>query len=116
MAAFTSGAPFTQTASIASGSSLSSALDLGASKLVAIQMPSVWTAAALTFQASIDGVNYFDVYDNNTERSYTVAASRMLVLQLSDWIGIKYLKIRSGTSASPVNQAADRELVLLVQP
>lgn len=116
MAAFTSGAPITQTALIANGASLSSVIDLGAGKLVAIQMPAAWTAAALTFQASIDGTNYFDVYDTSTERNYTVAASRMLVLQLPDWVGIKYLKIRSGTSGTPVNQGADRTLTLLVQP
>ncbi len=116
MAAFTSGTPITQTALIANGASLSSVVELGAGKLVAIQMPAAWTAAALTFQASIDGTNYFNVYDNGTERNYTVDASRMLVLQLSDWVGIKYLKIRSGTAGTPVNQGADRTLTLLVQP
>lgn len=116
MGQVSSGSPVTQKATIANGTSLSGVIDLGASKLVAIQMPAAWTAAALTFQASIDGTNYFDVYDNATERSYTTAASRMLVLQMADWVGVKYLKIRSGTTGTPVNQAADRELVLLVQP
>jgi hypothetical protein len=116
MAAFTSGTPITQTALIANGASLSSVVELGAGKLVAIQMPAAWTAAALTFSASIDGTNYFDVYDGSTERNYSVDASRMLILQMADWIGIKFLKIRSGTSGTPVSQGADRTLTLLVQP
>ena len=106
----------TTTVTIASGASLSGAVDLQGRKLVAIDMPSGWTAASLTYQASADGVTYDDVYDGATERSLTVAASRYMMQNIGDWIGVRYLKIRSGTSAAPVNQGASRVITLVVQP
>ena len=106
----------TKTAVIENGGSLSGIVDLGGRKLVAIVMPGTWTAAALTFQASPDGVNFFNVYDGPTERQLTVAASYYSELNISDWIGIRWLKIRSGTAGTPVNQAAERTLTLVIQP
>ena len=104
------------TASIDNGASLSGAVDLGGRKLAAIDMPAAWTAANITFQASADGITYDDLYDNSTERSLTVAASRYLMQNIGDWVGLRYLKIRSGTSGTPVNQGASRIITLLVQP
>jgi hypothetical protein len=104
------------TVTIANGASLSGAVDIGGRKLVAIDMPSAWTAAALTFQASADGVTYDDMYDGATERSLTVAASRYMMLNIGDWVGARYLKIRSGTSGTPVNQGGARTITLMVQP
>lgn len=104
------------TAVIENGGSLSGTVHLGGRKLVAIVMPSTWTAAALTFQASPDGVNFFNVYDGPTERQLTVAASYYSELNIADWVGIRWLKIRSGTAGTPVNQAAERTLTLVIQP
>jgi len=107
----------TRTVVIANGASLSGAVDLGGRKLAAIVMPDTWTAAALTFQASPDGVTYYNVYDGATERSLTVAASYYSALNVSSgWVGIRWLKIRSGTASVPVNQAAARTLTLVIQP
>lgn len=106
----------TTTVAIANGASLSSAVDLGGRKLVAIIMPSTWTAASLTFQGSVDNSNYFNVYDGATERALIVAASYYSAVNIGDWIGFRYLKVRSGTSGTPVNQAGDRVLTLVVQP
>lgn len=106
----------TTTVTIENGGSLSGAVDLGGRKLVAIVMPDTWTAAALTFQASPDGTNFFNVYDGPTERNLTVAASYYSALNIADWVGIRWLKIRSGTAASAVNQAGDRTLTLVIQP
>jgi len=105
------------TTTISSGQSLSSAIDLGSSTLFAIQMPAAWTTAAnITFQASYDGVTYCNMYDSNgTEMTVTgVAASEFIVLALpTQWIGVRFLKIRSGTSGTPVSQGADRVLGLI---
>ena len=106
----------TATATIANGASLSGVIDLGGRKLVAIDMPASWTAASLTFQASIDGTNFDNMYDGATERSVTVAASYYSMLNIGDWIGVRYLKIRSGTSGTPVNQGGARVLTLVIQP
>lgn len=106
----------TTTVTIANGASLSSAVDLGGRKLVGIIMPSSWTAASLTFQGSVDGTNFFNVYDGATERSLTVAASYYSMLNIGDWVGFRYIKFRSGTAGTPVNQGADRVITLVVQP
>ena len=106
----------TTTLTIANGASLSGAVDLKGRKLVAIDMPSAWTAASLTFQASPDGVTYDDMYDGATERAITVAASRYMMLNIGDWIGVRFLKIRSGTAGTPVNQGGARTITLVVQP
>jgi hypothetical protein len=106
----------TTTATIANGASLSGVVDLGGRKLVAIVMSGSWTAASLTFQASPDGVTYYDVYDGATERSISVAASYYSALAIGNWIGFRHLKIRSGTTGTPVNQGGARVLTLVMQP
>lgn len=107
----------TTTATIANGASLSGAIDLSTGKLARIAMPASWTAANLTFQASYDGATYNDLYDQNgTEYTVTAAASRSILVPFADFIGIRYLKIRSGTSGAAVNQGADRTLNLVLVP
>lgn len=101
---------------IANNASLSSAVSLGYTRVHRIAMPATWTTAALTFQSSYDGNTYNDVYTDSGEytvSSSVVGASRTIVLDQSIFYGIKWLKVRSGTSASPVNQAAARTLVLV---
>lgn len=110
------GAPITAfSALIASGGSLSGAIDLGDHRLFAIQMPASWTTAGLTFQASYDGVTFADVLESEaTEVAVSAAASKYIVIQNpARWLGIRYLKIRSGTSASAVNQGAERTLQVI---
>lgn len=105
------------TATILNGASLSAAVSLLSQRLVAIIMPAAWTAAGLTFQASDDGTNYYNLHDGaGTEVSLTVAASRYVRLTPADWSRIRYLKVRSGTSGVPVNQGADRAIILLTKP
>jgi hypothetical protein len=120
------------TVTIASGAALTAALNLDTLSGVAqddsvvsqklgmrlggIIMPSAWTAANLTFQVSADGTNFFDLHDKyDNEIAVTVAASSGYLLDLADWMTFPYLKIRSGTAAAPVNQAATRNLVLLLR-
>lgn len=105
----------TTTTTIANGASLSGIVDLGSNDLVGIIMPSAWTAANLTFQFSIDGTNFYDAYSATAELSSTAAAaSRMISINAANYDMGRYIKIRSGTSATPVNQAADRILTLII--
>jgi len=105
----------TTTTTIANGASLSGIVDLGSNDLVGIIMPSAWTAASLTFQFSIDGTNFYDAYSATAELSSTAAAaSRMISINAANYDMGRYIKIRSGTSATPVNQAADRILTLII--
>lgn len=101
---------------IASGASQSGVVDLIGFLLAGIQMPTTWTAADITFLASLDGVTYQPVYNTDGDE-YTIAsaaaqASRFIAIDPRDFAGVRYLKIRSGTAAAAVNQGADRTLGL----
>lgn len=101
---------------IANGASLSNGIDIGTKTLLAIHMPALWTAANLTFQASEDGVTYDDLYDGvGTEKTIVVGATRYIYLTPADWVGVPYLKIRSGTASVPVNQGAARSITLVTR-
>lgn len=107
-------------ATIANGTSLSDAIDLKEGELLAISMPSSWTAANLTLQSSKDGGSTWqNVYDKSgTEVTITAAADRYIVLDssLADLLrGVRNLKIRSGTSGAAVNQGAERVIRVLVR-
>lgn len=103
---------------ISNGQSLSGPVDMGAGRLFAIVMPAAWTAANLTFQASPDGVTYSNVFDSTgTEVTFTAAASQYIINAVPvEWIGVRYVKVRSGTSGTPVNQGADRALTIITVP
>lgn len=102
-------------ATIASGASLSGAINPGPCAAFALQMPATWTAANLTFQASFDGVTFGDLYDEaGTEIVVTASASRFIILEPARWLGVRYFKIRSGTSAAPVSQGAARTIRVVV--
>jgi hypothetical protein len=96
---------------IANGASLSDPIDLTGLVLVGLQMPAAWTAAAITFQASADGVTYADVYSAGAELSVTVSASQCVRLDSTIMLSFRYWKIRSGTSGTPVNQGAARTIM-----
>jgi len=100
-----------QPAVIAISTSLSAAVYIRGGLLAVIEMPAAWDAANLTFQASGDGTNYFNLYDEfGTEVTVTASTSRRIRLEPSQWAGIQYLKIRSGTAGTPVTQTAERTL------
>jgi len=103
-----------QTATIAYAASLSGVIDLGKLTLVGIHMPALWTTANLTFQVSEDGITYDNLFDRfGTEVNYSGAAARFIPIPPSDWISIRFVKIRSGMSAVPVNQGAARSVILV---
>ena len=76
---------------------------------VRITMPAAWTAAQLTFQVSQDGTTFYNKYDQEgTEFTIEAAALRSIDLDPGEWLAVPYLKIRSGTSGTPVAQNAER--------
>lgn len=113
---------YVATATIASGQSLSGAIDLAGTVLFAIAMPAAWTTAALTFQAAStkDGT-YGDVYGDDgievTIASGTAAGGRMIVPAgiLENLAPLRFLKVRSGTAGVPVAQGADRSIQFIVK-
>ena len=101
---------------IANGASVSDAIDLSGTTLCGYIMPSAWTSASITFQASVDGTNFYDLYDQyGTEVTHTVSPSRFVALTPSDMASIRYIKFRSGTAASAVNQGAQRQITFVAR-
>lgn len=111
----------TYTTTIANGASLSGNITsslwpqegLGNLIVYAIDMPAAWTAANITLQiASADGT-FRDVYDSSgNEITITAAASRRIVVPPNTYISGGAMRLRSGTAAAPVNQGADRTILV----
>lgn len=117
--AVTAGQITTATATIASGASITGNIDLGLMRLGRIMMPAAWTSANITLQTSPDGVDWTStgLYDaTGAEYTITAAAGRSILVPLSDMLSVRYLRIRSGTSGTPVAQAAARSITLILVP
>ena len=108
-----------QTVTIANGTALSPAIDLGEMNLAAIVLPATWTTANLTFQGGVKDpttgtITYADITDKSgAEYTVTAAQGKANLIPVSDLAGFRYLKVRSGTSSIPVNQGADRVLTFV---
>lgn len=91
--------------------------------VVGIYMPAAWTAASITLMtippltANPSAATWNDVYDKNgNEYTITCAAGEYIIISPSDLAGIRYLKLRSGTSGTPVAQGGDRTITLVTRP
>lgn len=117
MPSFVMNALGTATATIANGQSLSGAANLEGLRLAAIVMPSVWTSANLTFQVSHDnGVNWSNLYDQNgNEKTIVAAAARTIFVDPVEFSAFSFIKVRSGTSASPVAQGQESAITLALR-
>ena len=113
------------TATIPINTALSNAVDLNGCTLGAILIPSVWTSAAVTFRASHDGVTFYDVYSGGPGATDAVveyglanaaAVSRWYYLDYKYFLGAEWVMVRSGVTATPVNQAAARTIYLIARP
>jgi hypothetical protein len=102
---------------IAGGASQSNETDLDHYVVCGIQMPATWTAANLTFRSRCaPQLVVMDVYNSDgTEMTVTAAASRFIVVDPADFAGLRFLTIRSGTTATPVTQEGERQIRLMVR-
>lgn len=103
---------------IAINTSVSSAADLGDTVLCAVITPAAWTAAAITFEASNDGVAWFPM--RTTAGEVTIATgqisateARYLAVDPNNFRSVRFVRIRSGVSGTFVNQLAARVLTLV---
>lgn len=102
---------------IAASASLSGPVDLFYGALVGVYVPAAWTTADLTLQASFDGINFFNVR-NVTGDEYLLQAgvgNCFIPLVNFELQGVKHVRVRSGTSALAVNQAAQRIVTLVTR-
>lgn len=106
------------TATILSGASLSNSVDLRSRRLLGLVAPAGWTAAAMTFQGSVDGATYADVYDEANAEVLIAAIGANRIFMFSEALrskldGLALIKFRSGTAAAPVPQGADRVFTVI---
>ena len=107
------------TVTISSGASISAGFETQGMPIVGILCdPTAWTAAGITFQASEPtGTTYGNVYDpTGTEVAVTISTASYAIIQPSDYAscyGSPYVRIRSGTSGSPVTQGGVRTLTII---
>lgn len=89
---------------------LSSAGNLGPAALCGLVIPAGMTSTSITFQASVDGTTFYDVYDStNTQISVTIDSSAKIIkLDPADFVGLEYLKLVTGSA-----EGADRTIGLI---
>lgn len=75
---------------------------------VAILTPAALTGTSMTFQASLDGTNFYDLYNGSTQYSVTVAASRYIALNPDVFQGVAFIRLVSGSS-----EAASRDIYVI---
>lgn len=110
----------TATATILSGASVSNVFRLAGTFLAGVLMPAAWTTAALTIEVSADGTTWTGLaYDQGGTQCNSIAspvAGSAYALNLAGLRPWPYARIRSGTTATPVNQAADRAITVATSP
>jgi hypothetical protein len=96
----------------------SGVVDLTGHVPVAIAMSTSWTTASMTFlAATAESGNFQSVFGSTgDELTISADASRFIALSPLTSAGFRFLKIRSGTSGTPVAQAAERSLTLVCRP
>lgn len=65
---------------------------------LAIVTPAGLASTSLTFQCSLDGSSFYDLYNGSSAYSLTVAASRYISLNPDVFEGIRYIRIVTGLS------------------
>lgn len=104
-----------RTVRIEAGQAVSGAFDLAGTRIAAVIMPASWTAANLSFQASTDEAGtYIDCYSSEGDELTAVVAASRVVCDFTGIEGLGWVRFRSGTTGSPVNQAAARILTLIL--
>lgn len=103
--------PFAVT--IANGAAVTTQeVDLSGRHVVGLVMPTVWTAADIAFDISLDsGSTWLPIHDKDgAEIKLTVAASRYVAIPPALLPGLGRIRLRSSQ-----NQGAERSLTLVVR-
>lgn len=100
--------PTAKTCTILSGATVSDAVLLNQGTVLGVQTPAALTGTEFTFQGSIDGTNYFALYDGSGLLvSIYVGASRSIPVDPDMFRHLRSIKVVSGTA-----EGADRVITL----
>lgn len=120
----------TKTVNINTGESMTQLIDLRSPvrddnlpaspglRLVGVWLPAAWTASVLTvvaYQSEKDTTGGSVYLPDGTELTIASATGLYLIAPQLELSSIGLFKLRSGTRAAPVNQAAPRTLVLALR-
>lgn len=121
----TTRSPNRLTATIALGQSVSTPIPLSDMGLVALVLPAAWTAAALTFETSVDGgATWTQVFDD-ANAEVTIAGATMTA-RVTDCIvptaailakleGLHTVRLVSGVAGAQVAQVAERVFTVILK-
>lgn len=104
-----------QIATIEAAASVSDTIDLGLDgNISGLITDAAWDSAGIQIEGSMDGTNFFPMFDNANIIGVTrAAASSFYSLDIHRTVSARYIRVRSGTSAVPVVQA-DETLVTVI--
>lgn len=108
--------PESITVTITGGGSISTAANLQGCTVAGIVVGTAWTTANIALTASVDGTNYYAVYDVfGSLVTISAAADRWIQLSPADTWGFRYVKIASVNTATGAAeaQAATRTLKII---
>lgn len=83
---------------IAVDAQLSSVGQLGERRLLGVIIPAATEGTAITFQGSVDGENYYVVYDKDGVLSYDFTDPGYLAVEPEKFLGLCFLKVDTGTN------------------
>jgi hypothetical protein len=100
--------------------SVSQSIDLLSSVLLGFVTPAVWTTAAIDIEVSLDNVTWFtSIYDSSSTATgvyLTPTVSSGYAIDTLAFLPYRYVRFRSGTTATPVVQAAARSIAVITRP
>lgn len=90
---------------IDSAGTVSDSIDLKDSRVIGFVPDTAWTTANITFKTWNPVTSeWVNVCSDTAEISYEFTDSTFTIAKQTDFAGIRYLKVRSGTSGTPVVQ------------
>lgn len=110
----------TAVAVISPGESVSDTIDLKSDSLLAFVAPTTWSTAALNFEVSVNNLdwNVLGITDpDGTLRSNwsSLTPSMVYTVDAGSLLAWRYVRLRSGTHSSPVNQSAQCNFTIVMR-
>jgi hypothetical protein len=99
-------------------SGVSNVMDVSAITVVGLIMPPDWTPAIVTIEASIDGIDFFPMYDGmgSTKLAFSVPAGAMVGIHPERLRCCNKIRLISGDRNALVPQVVPREFGLITEP
>lgn len=88
-------------------------------RLAGVILPDTIAGSVLTFQGSVDGENFYDIYwnapDDGAAEEFAPAfdADTLIMFPRHVFEGLTAIKVRTGTAASPSAQSGDVEIGII---